>query len=67
MPGQPWIEEESHQVGTLEAFTYDVVIRRTDWTPVLGMNVLLGKHWDITVEGGFGDRVSALFNLGYRF
>ena len=22
---------------------------------------------DLTVEGGFGDRVSALFNLGYRF
>jgi len=30
------------------------------------MNTIMGERWDLTVEGGFGDRVSALFNLGYR-
>jgi len=31
------------------------------------MNTIMGEHWDLTVEGGFGDRVSPLFNFGYRF
>lgn len=33
--------------------------------PPLGLCSLLGDHWGLTVEGGFGDRVSAMFTLGY--
>jgi hypothetical protein len=65
--GAVWMEEESHQVGSLEGFTYDVMISRTDWTPVAGIHTLLGEHWELMVEGGFGDRVSSQFLLGYRF
>jgi hypothetical protein len=65
--GAVWMDEESHQVGSLEGFTYDVVISRTDWTPVAGIHTLLGEHWELMVEGGFGDRVSSQFLLGYRF
>jgi len=61
------MDEDMHKVGTLDEFSYDVLVTRTDWTPVIGINTILGEHWDITVEGGFGDRTSAMFNLGYRF
>jgi hypothetical protein len=30
------------------------------------MNTVMGEHWELTVEGGFGDLTSALFLLGYR-
>lgn len=65
--GAAYMDEEMHKVGTLDGFSYDVLVTRTDWTPVVGMNTILGEHWEMTVEGGFGDRTSAMFNLGYRF
>ena len=66
--GAQYMEEESRQVGTLEdSFTYDVLIRKVGWTPKAGMNTVMGEHWELTVEGGFGDLTSALFLLGYRF
>lgn len=65
--GAVWMSEESHQIGTIDGFKYDVLIERTDWTPLVGINTILGMNWEMTVEGGFGDRVSAMFSLGYRF
>jgi hypothetical protein len=64
--GAQYMEEESRQKGSLEDFTYDVLIRRTDWTPKLGMHTVLQGRWEVTVEGGFGDLTSAMFMLGYR-
>jgi len=65
--GAAWIEETFETGATFDDVRIDVAIARADWTPTLGMNTIMGEHWDLTVEGGFGDRVSALFNLGYRF
>ena len=65
--GASWIDEKLHQEGSIDEFSYDVRVERTDWTPVVGMHSLLGEHWEFTVEGGFGDRTSAMFSLGYRF
>jgi hypothetical protein len=64
--GAQYMEEESHQQGSLEEFTYDVLIRRTSWTPKLGMHTVLQGRWEVTIEGGFGDLTSAMFMLGYR-
>lgn len=65
--GAAWIDEEMHQTGSIDGFRYDVLVYRTDWTPVAGISTALGEHWEMIVEGGFGDRVSAMFLLGYRF
>jgi hypothetical protein len=64
--GAQYMEEESRQVGELDGFTYDVLIQKIGWTPKAGMNTVMGEHWELTVEGGFGDMTSALFLLGYR-
>lgn len=67
--GAQWNEEETHQRGELEDgfFYYDILITKADWTPTVGMHTILGKHWEMTVEGGFGGRTSAMWMLGYRF
>jgi hypothetical protein len=65
--GAAWIEETFETGATFDDIRIDVEVSRADWTPTLGMNTIMGERWDLTVEGGFGDRVSALFNLGYRF
>jgi hypothetical protein len=39
------------------------------WTDLMlggRLKKTFGERWDLTVEGGFGNRASALFNLGYR-
>ena len=64
--GAQYMEEESRQKGSLEEFHYDVLIRRTSWTPKLGMHTVMVGRWELSVEGGFGDLTSAMFMLGYR-
>lgn len=64
--GAQYMEEESHQKGSLDEFNYDVLIRKTGWTPKLGMHSVMKGRWELTVEGGFGDLTSAMFMLGYR-
>jgi len=64
--GAQYMEEESHQKGSLDDFTYDVLIRKTGWTPKLGMHTVVSGRWELSVEGGFGDLTSAMFMLGYR-
>jgi hypothetical protein len=34
---------------------------------VIGLRSVLADHWDLTVEGGVGSRISAMFTLGYSF
>jgi hypothetical protein len=64
--GIQYMDEESREKGSLEEFTYDVIIRRVSWTPKLGMHTVMKGRWELTVEGGFGDLTSAMFMLGYR-
>ena len=64
--GIQYMEEDSREQGSLEEFHYDVLIRRTSWTPKLGMHTVMAGRWELTVEGGFGDLTSAMFMLGYR-
>lgn len=64
--GAQYMEEESRQKGSLDEFTYDVLIRKAGWTPKLGMTTVMKGRWELTVEGGFGDLTSAMFMLGYR-
>ena len=64
--GAQYMEEESRQKGSLDGFTYDVLIRKAGWTPKLGMTTVMKGRWELTVEGGFGDLTSAMFMLGYR-
>lgn len=66
--GASWMDEEMKKVGRLDdGFGYDVLITRADWSPVFGARVIIQGHWDLTVEGGFGDRISATLHLGYNF
>lgn len=64
--GAAYMDEESHKKGSLDGFTYDVLIHKAGWTPKLGMNTVMAGRWELTVEGGFGDLTSAMFLLGYR-
>ena len=64
--GAQYMEEESRQKGSLDDFTYDVLIRKAGWTPKLGMTTVMKGRWELTVEGGFGDLTSAMSMLGYR-
>lgn len=65
--GASWMDEEMVQKGSLDGFEYDVLVTRADWTPVVGLRTVLGGRWDLTVEGGFGNRISAMFTVGYNF
>jgi len=64
--GAQYMEEESRQKGSLDDFTYDVLIRKAGWTPKIGMTTVMRGRWELTVEGGFGELTSAMFMLGYR-
>jgi hypothetical protein len=47
--------------------TYDVVLRqKTPWNYLLGGQINLAPHWDVTAEGGFGNRKHAEFSVTYR-
>ena len=65
--GAGWMDEKMETKGELDDFAYDVVVSRADWTPVVGVRTILHDHWDISVEGGLGDRVSGMLHVGYNF
>jgi hypothetical protein len=47
---------------------YDVTLGAKDaWSYLAGVNVPIGPHWVLTLEGGFGPRTAALLHLDYRF
>jgi len=63
--------DEEHQ-GIIEVpffgeLMYDVVLRqKAPWNYLVGGQVNLATHWDVTAEGGFGNRKHAEFSLTYR-
>lgn len=47
---------------------YDVTLGAKDaWSYLAGVNVPIGPHFILTLEGGFGPRTAALVHLDYRF
>ena len=64
--------EETHegvfQMPYLGAVPFHVELEQSEpWNYQVGMTAALGEHWQLLVEGGFGDRVSVLAHLEYRF
>jgi hypothetical protein len=48
--------------------TYDVEMEEEEpWNYTAGLRAELGKHWELELEGGFGERKHALVSVGYRF
>jgi hypothetical protein len=48
--------------------TYDVELEEEEpWNYTAGLRAELGKHWELELEGGFGERKHALVSVGYRF
>jgi len=47
---------------------YDVTLGAKDaWSYLAGVNMPIGPHFVLTLEGGFGPRTAALVHLDYRF
>jgi hypothetical protein len=64
--------QEIHQgvfdIPYLGAVPYYVELEEKDsWNGVLGGSAELGEHWVLIMEGGFGNRKTALTSLEYRF
>ncbi len=64
--------EETHQgvweMPYLGAVPYSAVLEQSDpWNYQIGMIAGIGEHWNLTFEGGVGNRKSVLANLEYRF
>jgi hypothetical protein len=63
--------DEEHTGSIMVAFygelMYDVVLRqKAPWNYLVGGQINLAEHWDVTAEGGFGNRKHAEFSLTYR-
>ncbi len=50
-----------------EQFNYIVNFEPRNWNAILGAYVGIGKHLELSVNFGFGDRTSSTATLGYRF
>lgn len=50
--------------GSIDGFSFDVLVEQNSWSPTVGMHALPGEHQELTVEGGFEPRRSAMFMLG---
>jgi hypothetical protein len=64
--------EETHEgvweMPYLGAVPYYAVLEQSDpWNYQIGMIAGLGEHWNLTFEGGVGNRKSVLAALEYRF
>jgi hypothetical protein len=64
--------EEEHE-GTFDLpfvgpIPFHVTLREAEpWNYVIGGTAGLGEHWVVILQGGFGDRNSALATIEYRF
>ncbi|MFY0601614.1 MAG: hypothetical protein JXR03_18215 [Cyclobacteriaceae bacterium] len=50
-----------------DKLNYNVGFEPRQWNGILGAYVGFGKHWDLAINAGFGDRKSTTAVLGYRF
>jgi len=46
---------------------FEVLLKSVQWNLILGLQKDLSKSWNFSVMGGFGERTSATFTIGYRF
>lgn len=64
--------EETHEgifeMPFLGAVPYNAILEQSEpWNYQIGMIAGLGEHWNLTFEGGLGNRKSVLAALEYRF
>lgn len=71
--GAMYLEADEHHTGDLSvpvlgAIAFDVTLSERDqWNGLVGVSSTIKDHWQLTLEGGFGDRHTALLSLSYRF
>ncbi|NQT82290.1 hypothetical protein HQ563_04665 [bacterium] len=47
---------------------YDVELEEKEpWNYLVGLSAGISKHWNLELEGGFGDREHVVVSVGYRF
>lgn len=64
--------DESHRgvlrVPVLGTVDFDVSLGEdSQWHGLIGASKTFKDHWQLTLEGGFGDKTTALASLSYRF
>ncbi|MEW6364772.1 MAG: hypothetical protein AB1714_09055 [Acidobacteriota bacterium] len=64
--------EEKHKgtytVPVLGTVPFSVTLHEAQpWNFIAGVNLGLGEHWRVDIEGGLGNRTSGLLHVGYRF
>lgn len=64
--------EERHEgifnMPYLGAIPFEVELEQTEaWNYLVGLNAGVGPHWQLTVEGFFGDRFAVLAAVDYRW
>ena len=50
-----------------DKLNYNVEFEPTVWNYMIGLYTPLSDHWELAVQGGFGDRRSLTVVFGYRF
>lgn len=50
-----------------DKLNYNVSFEPTVWNYMIGLYTPLSDHWELAVQGGFGDRRSLTVVFGYRF
>jgi|GEM_PF-2077551 len=50
-----------------ERLNYSVNFEPRTWNGIIGVYKGFGKHWEIVLNAGFGDRTSTTASFGYRF
>jgi len=65
--GARYIDSDRRFSGTAGDLSYDLEVHETEWNFLAGMHTLISDHWEVTVEGGVGDREMIVFNAGYRW
>jgi hypothetical protein len=53
---------------TLGTVNFDVELEQAEhWNFLAGIAYMLGEHWNLELEGGFGDRTMGTLGITYRF
>ncbi len=70
--GARWVKKIDHFEGTVPGpggtpVTFAVELQAPAWNYTAGIHSLIGGHYELVVEAGFGQRTHGLVNFGYRF
>jgi hypothetical protein len=53
--------------GLMHKINYNVDFEPIKWNAIVGVYKIYNKHWEISLQAGFGQRSSLTGILGYRF